>query len=117
MPSIDYSAVKTLVTLDRALGILGWRPNQDDGYEWRGYCPKHALPNDHSKSFWCRPKAGWWYCHVCKRGGSVIDLYMMVHGFTVREAAIELCARAGLTVPYIARRTARRLIREQEEEM
>ena len=42
-----------------------------------------------------------WYCHLCKRGGSVLDLMMELHGTTLSGAAERLCAMMGVSVPYL----------------
>lgn len=39
-----------------------------------------------------------WYCHKCKAGGDVIDVYMQTTGADYNTALTELAARAGISI-------------------
>lgn len=45
-----------------------------------------------------------WHCHICKKGGDVIDLYMNKTGADYNTALTELAARAGVTIDKNAER-------------
>jgi DNA primase len=55
------------------------------GKEWAGRCP---LPDheDRSPSFTVNPEKNVWFCHGCLRGGDVVELYRLYHGYEQREA-------------------------------
>jgi hypothetical protein len=55
------------------------------GKEWAGRCP---LPDheDRSPSFTANPEKNVWFCHGCLRGGDVVGLYRLYHGYDQREA-------------------------------
>jgi DNA primase len=55
------------------------------GKEWAGRCP---LPDheDRSPSFTANPEKNVWFCHGCLRGGDVVELYRLYHGYDQREA-------------------------------
>jgi DNA primase len=55
------------------------------GNEWAGRCP---LPDheDRSPSFTVNPEKNVWFCHGCLRGGDVVELYRLYHGYDQREA-------------------------------
>jgi hypothetical protein len=55
------------------------------GNEWAGRCP---LPDheDRSPSFTANREKNVWFCHGCLRGGDVVELYRLYHGYDQREA-------------------------------
>jgi hypothetical protein len=55
------------------------------GKEWAGRCP---LPDheDRSPSFTANPQKNVWFCHGCLRGGDVVELYRLAHGYSQRKA-------------------------------
>ena len=66
----------------------GWTMRRS-GTEWSCRCP---LPNheDRNPSFYVNPAKQVWKCHGCGRGGSVIDLHMVLHNMTDGEAMADL---------------------------
>jgi hypothetical protein len=98
MPSIDFETVKRFISVVKALGMWGWRGRV---YWWpnhRGQCPLCAGTDPYRPPFWATEER--WYCHKCKTGGDVIDLWRALHIMTWREAAVDLCRSTGLSVPY-----------------
>ena len=59
------------------------------GNQFSCRCP---LPghNDGTPSFFVNPEKATWYCHGCKKGGSVVDLHMALYGLTLAEAMKDL---------------------------
>jgi DNA primase len=102
MRPIDFNIVAQVVSLDDVLRILGWRAEYQTGPERRGSCPIHPSGHAVSRSF--AVKGNMWYCHVCKKGGNQIDLYQLVSGKPVLEAAVEMCKKQGVPIPYLPRR-------------
>jgi hypothetical protein len=116
MPSIDYTEVKKRCKTLDLLKAHGWSPNfvTDDGL--RGWCPLHSQPNGRSRSFWVRELDGWWFCHHCKTGGSVIDLALHLLAPVMLDAVRQLCRLLGQDVPYVPRSPARRSARNGERD-
>ncbi len=108
MPAgVDFEAVKQQVTILGALKLLGWSWSHIKGKQARGPCPVHGSGSTKSRSLAVDLERGSWYCHSCKRGGSVIDLWAAVNGLPIYEAAIALCHAVNLPVPLLPRRRAR----------
>jgi hypothetical protein len=57
------------------------------GKEWAGRCPLPDHP-DRSPSFTVNPEKNVWFCHGCLRGGDVVELYRLYHGYDQRDAHI-----------------------------
>jgi len=101
MPLIDFAEVRILVPIQRALDALGWKEVcRYSGYQLRGKCPIHMSTNPRSRSFAVHLRLNRWFCHGCKRRGDVLDLWQLMHGLRVAEAARELCDLVGAAVPY-----------------
>ena len=75
-------AVPVIDLADRLTGPGGLRRV---GKEWAGRCP---LPDheDRSPSFTVSREKNVWFCHGCLRGGDVVELYRLYHGYDQREA-------------------------------
>ena len=75
-------AVPTIDLADRLCGPGGLRRV---GKEWAGRCP---LPDheDRSPSFTVNLEKNVFFCHGCLRGGDVVELYRLAHGYSQREA-------------------------------
>ena len=115
MRPVDFAAVKQLVSMEKVLDLIGWRPRWHEGKERRGPCPVHKSSNPDSRSF--AAAAEGWFCHSCKRGGDQVSLYAAVQQLDALAAAVEMCERLGLNVPYLPRPARQpRKPRAREEE-
>jgi DNA primase len=102
MPLIDFAEVRRLVPILQLLDWLDWKPvSRHVGQRYRGPCPVHGGRSRHSRSLAVEAKAGKWYCHKCRCGGDVIDLYARVMATDLPSAARELCLQFGHDVPTI----------------
>lgn len=101
MAFLDIPAIKTEATLARLLDKIGWRPTSSVAGERRGPCPIHASNSPRSRSFAVKGEA--WYCHKCKTGGDVIDLWRALHPGPLYESIVSLVADLGTTL-YCQRR-------------
>jgi DNA primase len=114
MPSIDYKALKSLIPVPRALALLSWRAYKSGGANSRGPCPVHNGKGGSFSTFTATSVE--WYCHKCKRGGSVLDLWMRVKGLPLYAAALDLCRAAGVEPPRLPRDDAGRAARDRTRE-
>lgn len=107
MPLIDFPMVESEIRIPRVLEHLG-HPGlvrESPSGEYRGGCLLHGLSGKASRIFAVDPSGQRWYCHRCKIGGSVIDLWRETHpGLDAFGAALELCAQFIGFVPYQKKR-------------
>lgn len=99
MAGVDFAVVKAAVPLSEVLRLLGWSPTYKQGKRCRGWCPLHSSDPHGSRIF--ATNGDQWYCHKCKTGGDQLELYARVRGLTLYGAAIELCKRVCLPVPWL----------------
>jgi hypothetical protein len=102
MPSVDFSGVKRLVSVHRALDLIGWTRVRAEAGWLRGGCPIHQRGREHGDCFAAAVRG--WRCHSCGAHGDVIRLWGTVHVLAPYWAAVDLCARASVAVPYLPRR-------------
>ena len=103
MPGVDYYAVRSVVSIDDVLNLLSWSPSGGWGEQLRGPCPVHGSSSPDSRTFSVNTAIGRYYCHKCKSGGNVIELWAAVNGMSIYAAAINLCNSLGIDVPWIRR--------------
>jgi DNA primase len=103
MPAIDFRAVRWRVPPARVLELLGWRAVRRSGDELRGPCPLHRSDLPRSRSFAVNLRKGVFQCFHCGASGNLLDLYAAARGLSVYAAALELCERLGLEVPWLQR--------------
>jgi putative transposase len=120
-PSIDFSAVRALITLAEVLALLHFVPNRSRGAEQRGPCPVHGSSNSaRSNCFSANIADNIWHCFKCGKGGNALDLWMAVTSQNAYDAAVDLCQRLGRPLPTKEPRrqaaTARQQTAEQRRE-
>jgi len=88
------------------LSLLAFRPASRRGDQVRGKCPLHVSENERSRTFSANLRRNIYQCFSRKCGlkGNQLDLWAQATRLQAYEAAVELCARLGKDVPYIARR-------------
>src|SRR5262249_42923996 len=95
---IDFAHLKQQLPLSRVLDQLGLtaRP-RGRGTQRRGACPRHR-GDGRGRSFSVNLDAQVFQCFAqeCGRKGDVIDLWAAVHGWPLREAALDLVRTFGL---------------------
>jgi hypothetical protein len=79
------AAKEAVPVIDLADWLCGPGRLRKVGNEWAGRCP---LPDheDRSPSFTANREKNVWFCHGCLRGGDVVELYRLAHGYDQREA-------------------------------
>jgi len=98
---VDFQALRSQVSIQDVLGLLGWVPAKRHGPQLRGTCPVHKSSRETSVVFAVHLEKNTWYCHSpkCKQGGNQLDLWMNVTGLPLRDAAINLCDSLGIEIP------------------
>ena len=100
MPGIDYRAARSQLRLADVLALIDYRPRRRRGDQWRGPCPVHGSPSATSRSFAAHLGRNVWHCFRCGAGGNALDVCCAVTKLPLYEAALELCARLDLPVPW-----------------
>ena len=103
MPGVDFERVRCSVSMSQVLEWVGFRPGHQSGDQWRGPCPIHGSESARSRCFSVNIATRRYQCHRCGSFGNHLELWAAVHGMTVYEAAIDLCRRASVAVPWITR--------------
>lgn len=88
----------------QVLAWLEFDPRRKSGDQWRGPCPVHSSRSPDSTSFSVNVATHRYQCFRCGCFGNQIELWSAVQGVTVYQAAIALCQRANLPIPWISRR-------------
>ncbi len=103
MPGVDYKTVQSRVPMARVLELLGFVARDVSGDQLRGPCPVHRSQSPRSRSFSVHPAREVCRCFKCGFAGNQIQLWAAPNKMTVYEAAIDLCRRADVEVPWIKR--------------
>jgi DNA primase len=101
MPGIDFRALRDQVPLARLLELLDFVPVSRRGAEVRGRCPVHGSRTRRSRSFAAHLQWQCWHCFRCGAGGNALDLWVAVTKLPLYEAALDLCRRLALDVPWL----------------
>jgi DNA primase len=101
MPGIDLRALRDQVRLAQVLELLGFVPTARAGAQVRGPCPVHGSRTPRSRVFAAHLERHCWYCFRCGAGGNALDLWVAVTRLPLYEAALDLCQRLPLEVPWL----------------
>ncbi len=105
MPGVDFNRVRTEITMEQVLSLLGFQPSQRSGAQWYGSCPLHETLSEHHRrgSFSVNVAIGRYYCHRCHSHGNQLELWAAATKLPLYQAAVDLCRRIGRDVPWIDR--------------
>ena len=103
MPGIDFAAVRSQVSMAQVLDLLGFIAPERSGSQVRGACPVHRSRSIRSRSFSVNLDENVYRCFKCGSSGGTLELWAAVRGTTVYAAALELCERLGIDVPWVHR--------------
>ena len=103
MPGIDIESVRAQVSMAKVLELVDFSANEQVGNQVRGACPIHASSTAASRSFSANLSENVFKCFKCGASGGTLELWAAVRGLTVYEAAVELCEKLGIDVPWVKR--------------
>lgn len=103
MPGVDFRLLCERITMREVLRLLQFEPTVRRGDQWCGPCPVHASPNPRSRSFSVNLRLGRYHCFGCGSRGHALELWSVVRGVSLYQAALELCERLGLEPPWVRR--------------
>jgi putative transposase len=99
-PSIDFAAVRALITLAEVLALLRYVPTRRRGAQQRGPCPVHgSTAPTRSQCFSANLDHNICHCFKCSFGGNALDLWVAVTGQNIYDAAVDLCQKLGRPLP------------------
>jgi len=101
---IDFVAVRSLVTITAVLQLLGFQPRQSRGGQQRGPCPLHGSTSGRSRCFSVHVEQQMFQCFKCGKSGNALDLWAAATAQLPYDAAIDLCQRLFIPVPYLSPR-------------
>ena len=100
-PPIDFATAKTAVTIAAVLQLLG-ASLHGRGAQQRGPCPLHGSTSGTSRCFSAHLDKNAFHCFKCGRSGNALDLWAAATRQTPYDAAVDLCARLGISLPILA---------------
>ena len=103
MPGIDFDRVRTAITIEQVLDLLGFAPTRRSGPQWYGRCPLSGCRTQPGGSFSVNLALGRYHCHRCRSRGNALELWAAATNLPLHQAAIDLCQRLGRDVPWIRR--------------
>jgi hypothetical protein len=98
---IDFVAVRNLITMATVLQLLGFRAKSTNGGQLRGACPLHGSTSGTSRCFSANVDDHVYGCFKCGRVGNALDLWAAATKQPPHDAAIDLCGRLNVSVPYL----------------
>jgi DNA primase len=87
MPFVDFAELKTRVSIEQAVQMLGLKLPLH-GSQYRGACPTCQTGGD--RALVVTPAKGLFYCFAKRAGGDAIALTAHIRGISVKEAADQL---------------------------
>jgi DNA primase len=101
MSGLDYRAVRQQIPIAAVLDLLQFVPVDRSGQQLRGPCPVHKAESAGSRSFSANLAANTFRCFSCGAAGNQLDLWSLATGRSLFEAAIDLCNKANLDIPWL----------------
>jgi transposase InsO family protein len=98
-PSIDFVALRSLISITAVLELLGFQPREKRGAQQRGPCPLHGSTWSASRCFSVHTEQQLFQCFKCGKSGNALDLWAAATGQLPYDAALDLCQRLLLPVP------------------
>jgi hypothetical protein len=101
VPGIDFRAVRQRISMTEVLALIGFKPQTASGSGLRGPCPIHRSQMPRSRSFAVQVERKVYRCFGCGSAGNHLDLYAAATQQDLYPAALDLCARVHLPIPWI----------------
>jgi DNA primase len=102
MPGIDLKEVRSQITIQQVLDLIGFVPTAHRGPRLRGPCPIHCDSRPQSRVFSVNLGCHRYRCFRCHSTGTQLDLWAAVRGLCIHAAAEDLCEHLGIPIPYLA---------------
>jgi DNA primase len=100
MPGIDFALLRQQIRLGEVLELAGFVATSRLGRQVRGPCPLHGSHSRRSRSFAAHLERQVWHCFGCQAGGNVLDFWAAWTRQPLHAAAVDLCQRLAIVVPW-----------------
>ena len=101
VPGVDFQMVRSLVSMSDVLALVEFVPSESSGTHCRGPCPIHGSRSQASRSFSVDLERNAFRCFQCDVSGNQLDFWAAVTESNLHQAAIDLCERLNLDIPWI----------------
>jgi len=102
MPAIDLAKLRSQVSIQQVLTLLGFIPTRRNGRWLRGPCPIHQSGRCQGREFWVDLATNRYRCFKCHSAGRQLDLWAAAQHLPIHAAAEDLCRRLSSEVPRLA---------------
>lgn len=102
MPAIDLAMLRSQVSIEQVLTLLGFVPSRCNGRWLRGPCPLHQSGRPQSREFWVDLATHRYRCFKCHSAGRQLDLWAAAQHLCIHAASEDLCRRLAIAVPWLA---------------
>ena len=99
MPEIDFQQVRSQITIEQVLDLLGFIPTARVGVRLRGPCPIHGSHSARSRVFSASLVHNRYRCFKCHSAGTQLGLWAAVRGLSIHAAAEDLHRCLGIPIP------------------
>lgn len=103
MPGIDFQAVRSMVSMQQVLELLGFVPTTIRGQQAHGVCPVRGCRNRRRRPFSVNLEQHNYRCFQCGSQGNQLDLWAAATKQQLFQAAVDLCHQKNIEVPWIGR--------------
>lgn len=103
MPGIDFNRLRSEISMEQVLHLIGFECLRRRGDQWYGYCPLHESETKHRRAFSVNVAMNCYCCHKCRSQGDQFKLWADITKLPLHPAVIELCHQLGLEVPWVHR--------------
>lgn len=103
MPGVDFQAVRSRVSMRQVLDLLRFVPSATRGQQVYGDCPIHRCSNSRRRAFSAHLAKQNFRCFLCGSRGNQLDLWAAATKQSLFDAAVDLCQRTAVEVPWIRR--------------
>jgi DNA primase len=104
MPGIDFAELRLRIRMEQVLERAGFEIVSRMGDQVRGPYPIHGSSSPRSRSFSANLRRNTFRCFQCGAKGNQLDLWVAISKLSLHKAAVDLCARLCVELPYIRRR-------------
>jgi DNA primase len=104
VPGVDFQAVRSMIRIAEVLALVGYVPDKSSREQLRGPCPVHGSTSPRSRTFSVNLRRNAYRCFKCGSAGNQLDLWAAISMTDLHTAALDLCERLHLDVPWIGKR-------------